>query len=381
MISPQGYQLGNEPYAKNPFWDTTPENQNVGNIMMDAEVDNNVGKPSAHIDKTVSGRNIHFHLDLRNLKGEKGEDGYTPSVTVNDITGGHRVVITDKGSAHTFDIMDGVKGEKGNNGVNPNVSVVNIEGGHRVTITDANGSESFDVMDGAKGDNGTAGAKGDKGEDGKTPVITVTATQNGNEIPVTKTGSDEAPTFAFAFTGESGSGSGSGSGKIIQWEDQKKFPVKNVDETQLDNDVPVSFTIDDQEINYTINDGAFITDHITGSFVGTLPKGSLIESEISIMLGIQFPPEIARENGNAKITVDAEKTTLLLSSGRHASVDKAFANDLKREYNVSGFGNVTLFIKVENSDSIVAVGKNKVFTNLQGSNVQKRFYLVIKERE
>lgn len=39
--------------------------------------------------------------------GATGASGYSPTVTVADITGGHRVTITDASGAHTFDVMDG----------------------------------------------------------------------------------------------------------------------------------------------------------------------------------------------------------------------------------------------------------------------------------
>ena len=42
-----------------------------------------------------------------------GEDGYSPTVTVTDIPGGHRVTITDVDGAHTFDVMDGQGGGGG----------------------------------------------------------------------------------------------------------------------------------------------------------------------------------------------------------------------------------------------------------------------------
>ena len=42
--------------------------------------------------------------------GADGNDGYSPTVTVTDITGGHRVTITDVNGAHTFDVMDGSSG-------------------------------------------------------------------------------------------------------------------------------------------------------------------------------------------------------------------------------------------------------------------------------
>lgn len=45
--------------------------------------------------------------------GAAGEDGYSPTVTVTDITGGHRVTITDEDGDHVFDVMDGQGGSGG----------------------------------------------------------------------------------------------------------------------------------------------------------------------------------------------------------------------------------------------------------------------------
>lgn len=39
--------------------------------------------------------------------GATGASGFSPTVTVTDITGGHRVTITDASGTHTFDVMDG----------------------------------------------------------------------------------------------------------------------------------------------------------------------------------------------------------------------------------------------------------------------------------
>ena len=44
----------------------------------------------------------------------------------------------------------GPKGANGTDGVSPTVTVTDINGGHRVTITDATGTKTFDVMDGAQ---------------------------------------------------------------------------------------------------------------------------------------------------------------------------------------------------------------------------------------
>jgi len=116
-----------------------------------------------------------------------GEDGYSPTVTVTEITGGHQVTITDKNGDHVFNVLDGtngengvtftpsvssagviswtnngslpnpesvnIKGPPGDDGVSPAVTIASITGGHSVTITDADhpNGQTFDVMDGAPG--------------------------------------------------------------------------------------------------------------------------------------------------------------------------------------------------------------------------------------
>ncbi len=45
--------------------------------------------------------------------GLDGADGFSPTVSVTDITGGHRVTVTDADGPHTFDVMDGEDGTGG----------------------------------------------------------------------------------------------------------------------------------------------------------------------------------------------------------------------------------------------------------------------------
>ena len=91
-----------------------------------------------------------------------GDDGYSPTVAVSNITGGHRITVTDKNGDHTVDVMDGAPGtpgspgSPGDDGYSPVVTITDIEGGHRVTITDETHptGQSFDVMDGQGGGGG-----------------------------------------------------------------------------------------------------------------------------------------------------------------------------------------------------------------------------------
>ncbi|MEE1204172.1 MAG: hypothetical protein UHN59_07705, partial [Bacteroidales bacterium] len=64
----------------------------------------------------------------------------------------------------------GTNGKDGKDGFSPTVNVTEIDGGHEVNITDKNGTKSFEVMDGKKGDKGDKGDTGTNGKDGYTPV-------------------------------------------------------------------------------------------------------------------------------------------------------------------------------------------------------------------
>ena len=82
-----------------------------------------------------------------------GGGSVSPAVTVTEITGGHRVSITDKThpQGKSFDVMDGADGANGANGadgVSPAVTVTEITDGHRVSITDNTGTHTFDVLNG-----------------------------------------------------------------------------------------------------------------------------------------------------------------------------------------------------------------------------------------
>ena len=50
--------------------------------------------------------------------------------------------------------VDYYKGEKGDNGISPTISVVEIQNGHRVIINDVDGEKSFDILDGEDGEGG-----------------------------------------------------------------------------------------------------------------------------------------------------------------------------------------------------------------------------------
>ena len=82
--------------------------------------------------------------------GADGQDGVSPTVVTEAVTGGTKVTISDKNGSKSFVVSNGEDGADGQNGVSPTVTVTDINGGHRVTITDATGTKAFDVMDGTQ---------------------------------------------------------------------------------------------------------------------------------------------------------------------------------------------------------------------------------------
>ena len=82
--------------------------------------------------------------------GPAGEDGFSPTITVTDITGGHRVTITDAEGTHAFDVLDGTEGEDGRGIAS---AVLNADYTLTLTYTDGT-SYTTPSIRGAKGDPG-----------------------------------------------------------------------------------------------------------------------------------------------------------------------------------------------------------------------------------
>lgn len=124
--------------------------------------------------------------------------------------------------------MQGAPGEPGKDGEPGKAATITVgtvntgEPGSQVQITNS-GSENAAVLnftipkgaDGAQGEKGADGTNGADGKDGVTPEISMTATvDDATGIPsvqVSKSGTTEAPSFAFSFTNLKGANGANGS--------------------------------------------------------------------------------------------------------------------------------------------------------------------------
>ena len=110
-------------------------------------------------------------------QGPAGEDGFSPTVAVTEITGGHRVTITDVNGPKSFDVADGKDGTGGSGGSGADGE----DGGYYQPTVSADGDLSWSASkagmpavatvnirgpEGKQGETGPEGPKGDKGDTG-----------------------------------------------------------------------------------------------------------------------------------------------------------------------------------------------------------------------
>ena len=129
--------------------------------MIDLEIESN------DIDLGIEPSDIDLGVEVL-----KGADGITPTVTVTDITNGHNVEFYygyEDPRNRNFDVMNGINGADGKNGtdgkdgingtngtngadgITPSITVSDITGGHRLTVSYGSGdprSFTVDIMNG-----------------------------------------------------------------------------------------------------------------------------------------------------------------------------------------------------------------------------------------
>lgn len=89
--------------------------------------------------------------------------------------------------------LPSIKGEQGQDGFSPTATVVKNGNAAVITITDKNGTTTATVLDGVAGSQGPQGIQGQNGEDGFSPTAIVTKEDNVTTISITdKNGTTEA---------------------------------------------------------------------------------------------------------------------------------------------------------------------------------------------
>ena len=169
----------------------------------------------------------------KGVKGDTGETGFSPTITVIDISGGHRVTITDEQGMESFDVLDGHDGQNGADGYSPTIAVSNITGGHRLTITDKNGTRTVDVMDGEQGIQGETGngisSITKTATVGKVDTYTITYTDGTTTTFDVTNGEVTEASLEEALYDKADVITNTASGTIASFSDGANMPVKSLE--------------------------------------------------------------------------------------------------------------------------------------------------------
>lgn len=210
-MSPQGYNIQQNPYNENPFWE------------------HETGEVAATVD-------------VGTVRTQTLGSGIPASVSITN-SGDQENAVFD----FEFNIPEGQPGPQGESIVGPR----GPKGDPGQSIVGPRGPA------GPKGDPGESivGPAGPAGRDGKTPRISVTASvlpiggQPG--VSVTSSGTDETPNYKFNFWGLGGNGGGDAGG-FVQWTENENFdfntyPCKMHEEEYIElqgqQDLDFSFTL------------------------------------------------------------------------------------------------------------------------------------------
>lgn len=171
----------------------------------------------------------------------------------------------------------GPKGDQGEPGISPTISIQNIVGGHIVSINDVSGTKEFIVTNGQDGATGPQGLKGDKGESGdRGPQGDPGPKGDNGEI------GPQGPQGTPGPTGERGPKGDDGYSPSIKIEpisNGYKFTVQNKDDTQS---VDITNGQDGQNavasvtsFNSRTGDIMPMNDDYTAEMVGAIPVGDV----------------------------------------------------------------------------------------------------------
>lgn len=171
--------------------------------------------PSASVTQTATGATITVTdeqgtttADITN--GTDGQDGAAATISVGStstLPAGSSATVTNTGTSSAavlaFGIPKGDTGAAGADGFSPSASVTQTSGGATISVTDKSGTTTADIANGTDGQDGDAAT---------IAVGTVTTLQPNQSAYVTNVGTSTAAIFDIGIPqgqkGESGSGSG-----------------------------------------------------------------------------------------------------------------------------------------------------------------------------
>ena len=152
--------------------------------------------PTAEITDVGGHKNISIGIPAgeQGEQGEPGQDGFSPVITITEITGGHRIAITDAEGTKTVDVLDGEKGETGNGIAS---AVLNQDYTLTLTFTDGTSYTTPSIR-------GAQGAQGNPGADGYSPTATVSKSGSVVTITITDKNGTTTSTVEDGATGATG---------------------------------------------------------------------------------------------------------------------------------------------------------------------------------
>lgn len=258
---------------------------------------------------------------------------------VESVSNGAKITCKDKTGTTTATIYNGADGQDGtdgNDGFSPTIEVTSLIGGHQVAITDVEGTQTFNVMDGQKGEDGADGQDGSDGEDGFSPSASVSKSGHIATITITDKDGTTTATVSDGSAAEevdpiflASAAAGIASSDITAWNNKSDF---SGDYDDLTNKPPIPSKTSD-----LTNDSGYITGYTetdptvpswakqpskptyTANEVGALPSTTVIPTKTSDLTNdsgfLTQHQDISGKANKVDTDIDSSVTTLYASLG------------------------------------------------------------------